>query len=268
MIATGGSVADSDADDKKPFWKWIGRLGKLAGALGIVSAVFAFWDTICQRAPSVAGLVPYASCKVIGTATVPQPPVVAPASDKPVIHPPRPTAEQELEIERVRRETLEKALKDVAAARAAEEEARKQAQSKEAPGPQALVVPPAPPQVQPPPKAPTQFPPRPRRVEEVLVPPQQDPKPAERCETVGPRLTVPLPVRAGLRICAAATPDHAEIRRVLSDAVVFSVNGGYEITCVTNELCQFNWPEGPMFRVRIQSDATGTSRASLITPGR
>jgi len=87
---------------------------------------------------------------------------------------------------------------------------------------------------------------------------------ARGCLLLGPRITAPVPVRKGSRLCAEAGNDIAVVKSIGADAIAYSVNGGYEISCNTRELCSFRWPEAPMFNVRVNADAT----AELISPKR
>jgi hypothetical protein len=86
------------------------------------------------------------------------------------------------------------------------------------------------------------------------------------CVRVGARLTAAIPVRKGTRICSAGSDDEALIKNVTERAVVYSVNGNYEISCLRTELCGFNWPSGPVFNVRIQMGEDGVATASLVAP--
>ena len=87
------------------------------------------------------------------------------------------------------------------------------------------------------------------------------------CLLVGGRLDQPLSVQRGTRICADASRDQAVIRNITTRAVIYSVNGGYEISCNTRELCAFNWDGAPMFNVRILPGDNGGVAAELVAPG-
>ncbi|MEQ1697380.1 MAG: caspase family protein [Hyphomicrobiaceae bacterium] len=89
--------------------------------------------------------------------------------------------------------------------------------------------------------------------------------PAGLCGVLS-NLNGPFQVRKGDRICDESALNHAIVKNVKQDAVIYSVNGGYEISCNTKELCQFDWPGAPMFNVRIQPGSTGT--AELVAPKR
>lgn len=102
------------------------------------------------------------------------------------------------------------------------------------------------------------------RVAALPSPPKRD---ASGCIVVGARLDMPLAVQRGSRICADGSRDQAVIRNVTSRAVIYSVNGGYEISCNTRELCGFNWDGAPMFNVRIQPGENGGVTAELVAPG-
>jgi hypothetical protein len=84
------------------------------------------------------------------------------------------------------------------------------------------------------------------------------------CPRLPPRLTDPVAVRKGTRLCAETGSDFALIKNVTERAVIFTVNGGFEISCSTTELCQFAWPNAPLFNVRLSDEAT----AELIAPRR
>lgn len=86
------------------------------------------------------------------------------------------------------------------------------------------------------------------------------------CVRVGARLVAPLQVQPGTRICAENSDDEAIIKGVTGRAVIYSVNGGYEISCLRTELCGFNWPAGPVFKVRLETSSDGATSASLVAP--
>ena len=70
-------------------------------------------------------------------------------------------------------------------------------------------------------------------------------------------------VRAGSIVCAENGIDRAVILKLVPRAVVYSVNGR-ETTCKPSDLCQFNWDDGPFFRVLI-SDEFGSGKATTAT---
>ena len=90
---------------------------------------------------------------------------------------------------------------------------------------------------------------------------------ASGCVIVGAHLDQPVAVKRGSRICADGSRDQAVIRNVTSRSVTYSVNGGYEISCNTKELCGFNWNGAPMFNVRIVPGENGSAAAELVAPG-
>lgn len=99
--------------------------------------------------------------------------------------------------------------------------------------------------------------------------PRMEKRGGSNCVILG-QLSDPLAVRSGMRICADAGNDHAMIKRVTTSAVVYAVNGGFEISCNTKELCQFDWPGAPMFNVRIvpAADGSGAAQAELVARSR
>lgn len=84
-----GSESD---DEKSTFWRTLGRVSTVAGALGIFSAVFVFWDTVCERFPGMAGVLPFVTCK---QARVPSRPVTVTGPDTSKAPVPRAVVRQE-----------------------------------------------------------------------------------------------------------------------------------------------------------------------------
>jgi hypothetical protein len=88
------------------------------------------------------------------------------------------------------------------------------------------------------------------------------------CIPVGSRLTRPVPVRAGSALCAESGGGRALVRKVSSRALVYAVNG-VETACKTGDLCQFNWPGAPLFRVQIERGPDGDEvLGAQLVPGK
>jgi len=86
------------------------------------------------------------------------------------------------------------------------------------------------------------------------------------CLVVGPGQPSTICVEPGTRLCGPTGGDVAVIKRIENNAIVYSVNGGYEIDCNTTELCSFKWEEAvpPRFHVRVYQKQKGFI-ASLAT---
>ena len=90
---------------------------------------------------------------------------------------------------------------------------------------------------------------------------------ADGCVRVGARLTAPVLVSPGTRICAADSVNEAVINKITEKGISYSVNGGFEINCKTAELCGFDWrPRGPVFNVRVKTGPDGAWAGSLVAP--
>lgn len=173
-------------------------------------------------------------------------------------------AEIEYEREKARRETLEKTLKEMAAAR---------------PTPAPLPIPPPAP-VQPKEEPPQKSSPaaRNRNVRPNPEPGVADvvptaPKVAAKspaplpptqyrsgCAIFGGYNQSPIPIRSGTRICSEDGSDSAVIERVTDKEVTYKVNGGFEKACGPGDQCAFLWSSGQlMFRVRL-----GQSQPELV----
>lgn len=84
------------------------------------------------------------------------------------------------------------------------------------------------------------------------------------CIRVGRDLAGPIAVEAGSLLCAEGGQGKATIKSVHNRAVVYVV-AGRETTCQSRDICQFDWPGAPIFRVQTTIDATTNRvRAELV----
>ncbi len=88
------------------------------------------------------------------------------------------------------------------------------------------------------------------------------------CIVVGERLSAPIPVEEGSRLCSKDGTATAEIRRIVEEAIVYAVDNR-ETTCPPGIDCSFMWQlptRAPVFRVRITgaNTAGGKLRAELL----
>ncbi len=70
------------------------------------------------------------------------------------------------------------------------------------------------------------------------------------CIRLGETLAAPVQVVRGTRFCSPDGDHRALIKRVQSDAIVFSVKD-VDTVCRPGDLCRFNWPVAPLFTTRV-----------------
>lgn len=252
------------------FFRWVALVG---GALSAVTAGFAFWDAICERAPRLASSVPFAACKV-NTALRR-----------------RDEAEIALEIERARRAALEEhhdreRVRQEAArreeqqrlAREREELERaerdrqewlaREAERKEADRDRQrqLAL-----------EAERREADR-RRNEAVRqksdgrivqsAPPARKPEP-RTCVNIGSPFGLTLTVKKGTLLCSQSEPrETAEVVEVTETAVIYKVNGANHQPCrFSDAACGFEWGGGQMrilFAARPRPDTAHLEAPSAM----
>ena len=187
-------------------------------------------------------------------ATVPAPSNGTPA---PSSHLPssssRTNSEVALDIEKAKRETLEKALKEIAASRASISVPSQSSQPPAAKAnPAQLDAPPA------------------RDKKPANAPQLQAALPgsstaAQACIVVKPDFASPIVVGDGTRLCSHDDRDTAVVVSISEKTIAYSVNGDGAIRCSTGELCGMNWSSGSvLFIPRIVQN--GQTYASKLFP--
>ena len=96
----------------------------------------------------------------------------------------------------------------------------------------------------------------------------RQPKKAGDCVALSGKLSAPLLVHKGMKLCSKNKIDRAVIKWVRKRGVSYSVNNGYSITCTLSDLCQFDWvEEAPLFKVRIVARGKDSGyQAYLVAP--
>lgn len=98
-------------------------------------------------------------------------------------------------------------------------------------------------------------------------PPRADAADTLACITIGRDIDEPKDIRVGTRFCDDSGRNTASVEKIANRAVVFSVNGASRFTCRQGELCGFNWPVKPLFRITARADrARGIAPQASIMP--
>ncbi len=71
------------------------------------------------------------------------------------------------------------------------------------------------------------------------------------CPVLGAQAKGPFPIFAGSKFCSLDAKSKALIKTIRKKAIVFSVNGEKNVVCTIKDICQFNWPGAPLFKVSI-----------------
>lgn len=211
-------------------WRWAGRLGLLLGAVASLIAILQYMER--GRPAEVKDPAP-----VLG----------------------RTEAEVEREIERARRETLEKALKEVAAARPKTDTPPAKAHAPIVVEPDAPVAAAAQPA--------SSEPARPR-LDSLSPSVTEAPRAAGPCIPVGRRLADPVSVSVGSQLCAQDGTRRATVHEITSYSVIYSMLGGPRVTCRKTEICSFNWDGAPLFNVDVVEGASAGSRKAVLIDAR
>lgn len=181
-------------------------------------------------------------------------------------------AEIERDIERARRETLEKAMKEFAAGRP--EEPRTDAPEKPAPdrkesASERSQVDEDQKETRKPAQKESALERKPPSQPQSAVPPTTGGTPPliEPCVVAPPRLERPLPVSVGSQVCSGDGLYKAIVLEISSYYVRYSVPGRRTGTCRKTELCSFDWERGaPLFNIDIVND--GAERRALLIDAR
>ena len=89
------------------------------------------------------------------------------------------------------------------------------------------------------------------------------------CTPVASKIGGEVPIVVGQIICSMDEKNKAVIKSIRKKAIVYSVNGEKNVVCSIKDLCQFNWPEAPLFGVdieRAKNSATNKYRGVLRAP--
>lgn len=78
-------------------------------------------------------------------------------------------------------------------------------------------------------------------------------KALEACRVLPSGATRPFSIYEGSTFCSKDKANKALIKTIRKRAIIFSVNGERNVVCTVKDLCQFNWPGAPLFRVSIKS---------------
>jgi hypothetical protein len=86
------------------------------------------------------------------------------------------------------------------------------------------------------------------------------------CVTLGRNIPARFDLRAGMWLCDEERKNFATVARIADRVVVFRENDTVERTCAQGDLCGFNWPVRPLFRIMATADpARGIApRATMI----
>lgn len=211
-------------------WKWAGRLGLLLGAVASLIAILQYMER--GRPDEVTAPAP-----VLG----------------------RTEAEVEREVERARRETLEKALKDVAAARPHAETPPAKPHAPVVAEPDAPVAAAE--------QSASGEPVRPR-MDSFSRSVTEAPPAAGPCIPVGWRLAHPVSVSVGSQLCPQDHTKRATVHEITSYSMIYSMLGGPRVTCRKTETCSFNWDGAPLFNIDVVLDASAGSRKAVLIDAR
>lgn len=181
----------------------------------------------------------------------------------------RSEAEVEREVEKARREILEKALKEIAAARPVQTPPTAPPVAIE-PSPIAGPMARTPvdkdrstrpaPAVEAPMREPTR---KSAALPKAAAPSADAARPLKPCIQVGGRIERPITVTVGSQLCPNADGIRATVQDITSYSIIYSVPGGGVTTCQRSELCTFSWESAPFFSVDVVDGPTGR-RAMLV----
>lgn len=179
----------------------------------------------------------------------------------------RSEADIQREVEKARRETLEKVLKEVVAAPAKHD------------GGSVAVPEDRPSVAAEPPRASVDRPSNVTSIEPARSTPVELPSTtktpptveldATGCILLSNVLAGSIPVKKGSRVCSRHGGDQAHIVDVSANRITYKVNGGFNRFCDPTELCVLEWSSGEvLFRVRTNSEQSADIRAELIPPSK
>jgi Caspase domain len=75
------------------------------------------------------------------------------------------------------------------------------------------------------------------------------------CTQIGRNVRRRIELGVGKVFCDKGARNRALVTKIANRYVVFSVNGGRRFACKQGELCAFNWPVKPLFRIEAKADA-------------
>lgn len=209
-------------------------LASVAAVLGIPVGLMENWDLICERFPSYAARVPYATCKASVPAPIRTaiPPVERMESTDATPESATPALDQDTSTRPVRPTRSPPSRADD----------------------EFVALPPA-------------ALPRAPKLESIRTQRHQT-KPAGPCIVVGSIIEAPISVRVGSQLCAENGRSRATVHDITSHSVTYSVPGGQRVVCKKTELCSFKWDGAPLFNIDVMPSSGAGGRSAILLNAR